>query len=147
MIPDNPFQITVDIYEEDVVKLAIGNAVEIKLTAFPDKIFKGKVVSIDPAEKIIEGVVYYEAKIELEDYPETIKPGMTADLTIKTVTKENVLAIPGAAIEEKDNKTTVQVFKKRHLETREIEIGLKGSNDIVEVISGLEEGEEVAIWR
>ena len=147
IIADNPFQITVDIYEEDVVKLAIGNTVDIKLTAFPDKIFKGKVVSIDPAEKLIEGVVYYEAKIELEDYPETIKPGMTADLTIKTMTKENVLAIPGAAVEEKDSKKTVQVLKGKDLETREIEIGLKGSNDIVEVISGLEEGEEVAIWR
>jgi multidrug efflux pump subunit AcrA (membrane-fusion protein) len=146
IIADNPFQITVDIYEEDVVKLTIGNAVEIKLTAFPDKIFKGKLISIDPAEKLIEGVVYYEAKIELEDYPETIKPGMTADIIIKTVTKENVLAIPEAAIEEKDSKKTVQVLKGKNLETREIEIGLKGS-DMVEVISGLEEGEEVAIEK
>lgn len=147
MISDNPFQITVDIYEEDVVKLAIGNAVDVKLTAFPDKIFKGKLISVDPAEKLIEGVVYYEAKIELEDYPETIKLGMTADITIKTMARENVLAIPEAAIEEKDSKTTIQVLKGKNLETREIEIGLKGSNGMVEVISGLEEGEEVAIQK
>jgi HlyD family secretion protein len=146
MISDNPFQITVDIYEEDVVKLTIGNAVDIRLTAFPDEIFKGKLISIDPAEKLIEGVVYYEAKIELEDYPETIKPGMTADITIEAMRKENVLTIPEAAVEEKDSKKTVQVLKGKDLETREIEIGLKAS-DMVEVISGLEEGEEVAISK
>jgi len=145
LLPDNPFQITVDIYEEDVVKIGIGNSVDINLTAFPNEVFKGKVISIDPAEKIKEGVVYYETTIDFENPPEKIKPGMTADLTIKEMTKENVLVIPKSAIEEKENKTTVQVLRGKNLETREIEIGLKGSNDMVEVISGLKEGEEVAI--
>jgi len=145
LLPNNPFQITVDVYEEDIVKISIGNSVDINLTAFPNEIFKGKVISIDPAEKIKEGVVYYETTIDFENPPEKIKPGMTTDLTITAMTKENVLIIPKAAIEEKDNKTIVQVAKGKNLENREIEIGLKGNNDMVEVISGLKEGEEVAI--
>ncbi len=145
LLPATPFEIEVDIYEEDVVKINIGNPVEISLVPFPDKIFKGKVISIDPAEKIVEGVVYYETSIDFEEMPDNLKPGMTADLVIQAALKENVLVIPEDALHEKDDKRTVQVFQDGEVKDKEIEIGLIGSNDLIEVISGLEEGEEVIL--
>lgn len=145
ILPDSPFETKVDIYEEDVVKLNIGNSVDISLVSFPDKIFKGKVILIDPAEKLIEGVVYYETTISFDEMPEGIKPGMTADLIIKTASKENVLTIPKSAIQEKDGKVTVEVLNGKSIQQKEIKIGLKGSNDFIEVIFGLEEGEEVIV--
>lgn len=145
LIPAVPFQAGVDIYEEDIVKVKIGNQVEITLAVFPDEVFKGKVISIDPAEKLIEGVVYYEITIDFEDAPAETKPGMTADILIKTASRENVLVIPEDVIEKKDGKTTVQVLIGKTLEEREIMIGLTGSDDLVEVISGLKEGEEVIV--
>lgn len=145
LLPDAPFQIKANIYEEDVIKMKIGNPADISFVAFPEKVFKGKIISIDPAEKLIEGVVYYEVTIALEEMPEGLKPGMTADLVIKTAQKENVLTVPQDAIQNKEGKTIVEVLKGEKFEEREIEIGLKGSNDIVEVISGLEEGEKVTI--
>ncbi|MBZ9572186.1 efflux RND transporter periplasmic adaptor subunit [Patescibacteria group bacterium] len=144
-ISASPFQIKADIYEEDVVKINVDNSVDIILTAFPDEILKGKVVLIDPAEKLIEGVVYYEVTIDFEETRKGIKPGMTADIVIRTASKENVLIIPEVAIQTKDDKTIVEVFKNGQIEEREIKIGLLGSDDMVEVISGLKEGEEVAI--
>jgi HlyD family secretion protein len=145
LLPAAPFEIEVDIYEEDVVKINIGNPVEISLVPFPDKIFKGKVISIDPAEKIVEGVVYYETSIDFEEMPDNLKSGMTADLVIQAAFKENVLVIPEDALHEKDDKKTVQVFQDGEVKDREIEIGLIGSDDLVEVISGLEEGEKVIL--
>lgn len=145
LLPVTPFEIEVDIYEEDVVKINIGNPVEISLVPFPDKIFKGKVISIDPAEKIVEGVVYYETSIDFEAMPDNLKPGMTADLVIQAALKENVLVIPEDALHEKDGKRTVQVFQDGEVKDKEIEIGLIGSNDLIEVIFGLEEGEEVIL--
>lgn len=145
LLPAAPFEIEVDIYEEDVVKINIGNPVEISLVPFPDKIFKGKVISIDPAEKIVEGVVYYETSIDFEEMPDNLKPGMTADLVIQAALKENVLVIPEDALHEKDDKRTVQVFQDGEVKDKEIEIGLIGSNDLIEVIFGLEEGEEVIL--
>lgn len=109
-LPTNPFQVKVDIYEEDVVKISVENPVDITLTAFPNDIFKGKVISINPAEKIKEGVVYYETTIDFDNPPEKIKPGMTADLTIKAMTKDNVLIIPSTAVETVNGKTIVQVL-------------------------------------
>ncbi len=145
LLPAVPFSIEADIYEEDVVKINIGNPVDISLVAFPDQVFEGKVISIDPAEKLIEGVVYYEVSITFEKLPKGVKPGMTADLVIKTASKENVLIIPADAVQEKDGKQIVEVLKDNLIEEREIKTGLKGSDDTVEVISGLSEGESVII--
>jgi len=144
-LPTNPFQVKVDIYEEDVVKMSIGNSVDISLTAFPDKVFKGKIISINPDQTLKEGVVYYETTIDFENPPEKIKPGMTTDLTITTMTKDNVLVIPNAAIEMLNDKATVQILNGKNVETHQIEIGIKDNNNMVEVISGLKEGEEVII--
>ena len=150
LLPSAPFEIETDIYEEDVVKIDIGNPVDISLVAIANQTFKGKVISINPIQKLIEGVVYYEVTIgsasEFGNWiPEKVKPGMTADIVITTAVKENVLIIPEDTIQKKDDKLIVQVFKNGLLEEREIEIGLEGSNDVVEVISGLEKGEKVII--
>jgi HlyD family secretion protein len=145
ILPVAPFEIEVDIYEEDIVKIEVGNPVDISLVAFPEKKFLGKVISIDPAEKLIEGVVYYEVSIDFEEIPEGVKPGMTADLIIKTASKEDVLVIPEDAIQKKEGKTIAEVFKDGTIEEREIETGLWGSNDLVEVISGLSEREKVIL--
>ncbi|KPJ71581.1 hypothetical protein AMJ50_01700 [Parcubacteria bacterium DG_74_3] len=105
---------------------------------------------IYPSQKIIEGVVYYEVIVgptsDLETWiPDTVKPGMTADLTIQTALKENVLIVPEKAIQEKNGKTLVQIFQAGKIQEQTIETGLWGSNDLVEVVSGLEEGEQVVI--
>lgn len=147
LIPSSPFQIEVDIYEEDVVKVEIGNPVDIKLTALPEKVFQGKVISIDPAEKLIEGVVYYEVTIDFEKAPENIKPGMTADIVIKTAQKENVLIIPEEAIQKKNGKVIVEVLENGEIIEKEINTGLEGSDDMIEVISGLTEGERVVVHQ
>ena len=145
LLPSVPFEIETDIYEEDVVKINIGNPVDISLIAFPNKIFTGKVISIDPAEKLVEGVVYYRIIIAFEEIPEGVKPGMTADLIIKTAKKENVLMIDEEAIQKKDDKVFVEVLKDGEIEEREIETGLLGSDDMLEIISGLIIGEKVIL--
>ncbi|KPJ57333.1 hypothetical protein AMJ49_01920 [Parcubacteria bacterium DG_74_2] len=144
LLSDNPFQIKTDIYEEDIVKIKVGNPVDISLVSFPGQIFKGKIISIDPAEKLKEGVVYYEINIDFEDAPEGVKPGMSADLVIKTASKENVLIIPEKAIRKKDDRIIVQILRNRAVEEREIEVGLRG-NDMVEIISGLKEGDKIIL--
>lgn len=139
------FQIEVDIYEEDIVDIRVDNPVEIAIPAFPDEISRGRVISINPAEKLIQGIVYYEVTIELEETKEGIKPGMTADVIIESDKKENVLVIPKRAVKKIHGKKIVQVFKDGEVEEREIEIGLEGSDDLIEVVAGLEQGEKVIV--
>jgi RND family efflux transporter MFP subunit len=145
LIPADTFQVKVDIYEEDIIKLAVGNSVDINITAFPNQVLKGKVIFINPAEKLVDGVVYYECAIDFENPPQGVKTGMTADVVIKAASKDNVLVIPQASMTKKDSKIFVQVLRGKKIEEREIETGLEGSNGIVEITSGLQEGEEVVI--
>ena len=145
VISDTEFEITADIYEEDVVKIEIGALTEISFPSFPEKTFKGKVVFIDNAEKIVDGVVYYEVKINFNDNPpEGIKSTMTADLIIQLEKKENVLVVPKEAISKLEGRTIVEVFKNQEIEEKEIETGLR-SYDMVEIISGVEEGEKILL--
>jgi len=145
VLPIAPYEIKVDIYEEDVIEISVGNSVDITLVAFPDKKIEGRVILISPAEKIVDGVVYYEITIGLEEVSEEVKPGMTADVNIKTAVRQNVLSVPEDVIQIKDGKTIVEVFKNGQIQERDIEIGLMGSNDMVQVLSGLEEGEKVIL--
>ncbi len=78
--------------------------------------------------------------------PDGVKPGMTADLVIKTASRENVLFIPKDAVFEKENKKFVKIVKnQKDAEEKEITIGLEGSDGNIEILSGLESGEKVII--
>jgi multidrug efflux pump subunit AcrA (membrane-fusion protein) len=146
VISESQFEIVADIYEEDIVKIKIGAPVEISLPAFPKETFKGSVIFLDVAEKIVDRVVYYEVKIGFdEDLPEGIKSTMTADVIIQTDRRDNVLVVPEDAVQNVDGKTMVGVLQNGEIEEKEIEIGLEGSNDMVEVLSGLKEGEKVIL--
>ncbi|OGZ27396.1 MAG: hypothetical protein A2365_02895 [Candidatus Nealsonbacteria bacterium RIFOXYB1_FULL_40_15] len=144
IMPSGPFQVEVDIYEEDIVEVEEGNPAVINIPAFPGKDFLGRVVSIDPAEKLIDGVVYYRIKIDLDQPEENMKPGMTADVIIQTLKKENVLVVPRSALKIEGGITKVRVNVNGRIEERQIKTGLFGE-DYVEVISGISEGEKVEI--
>jgi len=146
LLSSNPFQIKVDIYEQDIVNVKVDNEVEVTLIAFPRDLLLGKVVSIDPAEKIVDQVVYYEVTIDFSNIIEGIRPGMTADLIIKTNKKDNILRVSKSAVDTIDGKDMVEVMSKGKVESRQIEVGLEG-DDYFEVVSGLQEGEMVVLGK
>jgi len=141
----NGFEIEVDIPESDIVKVGVSNPCDITLDAFSsDKIFKGTVASIYPAESIIDGVVYYKVKIDLSSDEEGIKPGMTANADILTDKKENAVMAPIRLIREKDGKSIVKIQKEDgSIEEREVIKGIRGISGEVEIISGLNGGEKI----
>jgi len=145
VLSDEPFQVKVDIYEEDVSKVKISDPVDIRLVAFPDKVMKGKVISIDPAEKIIDNVVYYETTIGFQNTIKGLKPGMTADISIRTDLRKNVLVLPQKALLREGKKSFVMVLDKRKEKKKEVRVGLEGNGGQVEIISGLKDGEKVVI--
>jgi HlyD family secretion protein len=142
VIPSEVLEIEVDIYEEDVVAVRLGNPVKINLVAFPDQEFMGSIIFINPSEKLVDGIVYYEAHIAFEEVIQGIKPGMSADVEIITLSEDNVLMASDSAIyrDNGDYYTTLREGKRQY-----IEIGRKSNDDMVEIISGLTEGQELII--
>ena len=146
LISPGAFQIRADISEADISKVDTEDTVEIILDAFPEEKWLGQIIEIEPGETVIEAVVYYRIKILFEGAGEKIKSGMSADVTIQTDKKENVLHVPYRAIVFKGDKKIVRVLKGKKIEEVEVETGLRGSEGEVEIISGLEQGQEVITY-
>jgi HlyD family secretion protein len=154
LLVDDLFEIEVDIAESDINKVKINDQVKITLDAFSrDTIFNGFVSFIEPAQTIIQGVVYYKVKIQFTSLDnwladniekrQEIKAGMTANVEIETASRENVLQVPGRAIINQEDKNIVRVLKDEELVEKEVQTGLRGDSGLVEIISGLSEGEEI----
>jgi len=145
MIIRDGMEIEVDVPESDIIKVSTENSCEITLDAFPsDEILSGFVVSVYPAENMIEGVVYYKVKILLNGQDERIKPGMTANVDIITQRKENIVIIPARFIEKINGKQVVKVVSSEEsINEREVERGIRDIRGNIEIISGLEAGEKV----
>jgi HlyD family secretion protein len=146
LLSTNPFQIKVYIYEQDIVNVKVGQDVKIDLVAFPKQTFNGKVLLIDPAETIIDNIIYYQVTIDFPNQPENIKSGMTADITIQTAKKENVLRVTKNAIQNIEGQDIVQIVVEKQIKDQKIVTGLEG-NDYYEILSGLLEGDIVVIGK
>ena len=141
-------RIKANVAETDISKISLGNMVSITLDAFSfERVFSGSVVEINPAETIVQGVIYYEITVLLEENDPQIKSGMTANLDILTSKKEHVLKISSEALQYDGNTPFVYVLQNNtQKERREITVGLLGETE-VEVLSGVSEGESVVLYE
>ncbi|HQB50998.1 MAG TPA: HlyD family efflux transporter periplasmic adaptor subunit [bacterium] len=158
VLVNNNFDIEVDVTESDISKIKVNNPVEITLDAFGDDVkFHGQVYFIEPAQTVIQDVVYYKVKIsfsnaqEIKEWSENkqiqIKAGMTANTTITTNYKEKVVKIPSRGIiETADGQKIVRVLKGDKLEEVKIVLGLRGDEGLVEIVSGVNEGDEIVTY-
>lgn len=149
ILGENNFEVEVDISEADIAKIRKDNPAEITLDAFGDEVkFSGKVYSIEPAETIIQDVIYYKVKVELSEKDQVkmanIKSGMTANIIITTAFKDKALIMPSRAIVEKNgNGKYVRILVGKKVIETPVEIGLRGDEGMVEVLSGVREGDQV----
>ncbi len=150
IISDQNYEIEVNVSEVDIAKIKSGNAAMITLDAYGDETeFNATVTSIEPAETIIEGISTYKVKLQFNEQDERIKSGMTANIDILTAKKENVITIPQRAIITKDGQKIVRVIEEKekliNINETIIVTGLRGSNGRMEILEGINEGDEVVI--
>jgi HlyD family secretion protein len=89
----------IDVDENDVVLVAIGDTAKIELDAFKNATYKGLVTQIANSAKTTaagtqEEVVNFAIKIALNDFNAQVRPGMSCNADIEVETKNNVLAVP-----------------------------------------------------
>jgi multidrug efflux pump subunit AcrA (membrane-fusion protein) len=115
----------------------------IDVDAFRDEKFDGTVLKIHPQAQLDGGLNSFTVEIEVPNPDGKLMSGMRCEVEIITETTTNVLLVPDRAIAERNDKYYVFVVREdKSLEAREIETG-RTNYDVTEVISGLEEGEEV----
>ncbi len=154
LLVDNSFNIEVDISESNISKVKAGDEVEITLDAFPsDLILNGRVSFIEPAQTLIQGVVYYKVKIDFENLNEvrsslslrnlSIKSGMTANVVIMTEKLDKVIQIPARAVIDKEGQKIVRILRAGEMVEIPVKVGLQGDEGMIEIKEGLSAGEEV----
>lgn len=106
-------QINTSVDEADIGKVKEGQPAVFTVDAYPEMQFRGMVSQVRIAPIITQNVVTYDVVITVENKDFRLKPGMTANVSIEVMRKDNVLKIPSAALrfkpardgEETDRKT------------------------------------------
>jgi macrolide-specific efflux system membrane fusion protein len=95
---------------------------------------------------VIQAVVFYKVKIQLDSLDPRLKPGMSCDTDINTFEKENVIIIPSRAV-KKNGGSYVEILKERNVvERKNVEVGTDGDDGLVEIKAGLVEGDKVVTF-
>ena len=145
LISTGAFQIESFVPEINVALLSIGNQAVVTLDAYGDTLFAAKVVSIDPAETVQDGVSTYRALLEFDAQDPRIKSGMTANIVITTKEKEGVIAVPQGIVVSRDGKKYVPILKSKATVEKEVTVGDVSSRGDIEILSGLTDGDTVIL--
>ncbi len=137
------------INESSIANVKLGQKVTMTFDAFgTTRLFNGTVIHIDPGATTTGGVVNYKIKSSILSDDPSIRSGMNADINILTAEKAHVIVIPKAAVYMKDSKSYVKlVIDKKHKKyiEQEIQTGLTGDGNLIEVVSGLTDGQDIDI--
>lgn len=146
MIGEGTFQIESFVPEVSIDDVRVGQEALVTLDAYGENMgFGAKVISIDPAETMRDGVATYRVKLIFDrDYP-SIRSGMTANVSIVVFNYPDVITIPGGALYYQDGRPYVKVKDKKDFVLREVEIRAWSNLGQVAISSGLEEGEEILL--
>ena len=145
LISSSDFEIESYIPEVDIGSVKVGQEVRVTLDAYPGENFLARVKSLEPAETARDGVSTYLATLEFLNKEAPVRSGLTANLEIVTAEREAVLAVPARAIIERDGEKIVRGFSGQEVQEINVATGLRGAEGLIEIISGLAEGDEVAV--
>jgi multidrug efflux pump subunit AcrA (membrane-fusion protein) len=144
MIDPKALEMRANVTQEDYPLLKMGQSTQVYFDASPDVIAEGKVDRIVP--QVVEGdSPTYDIFITLDEVPDGLVDGMTADANIMIASRLGALCLPRSVVHASaDNKAKVGVWNGSGTENRDITVGLRGDSN-VEILSGLEEGEQVVV--
>ncbi len=159
----------VEVNENDIVRVKMGDTATVEVDAYLDKKFKGVVTEIANSAKTTgvsaDQVTNFDVKILLlpssyqslitpdDKYP--FRPGMSATVEIKTETKHDVLSVPiqsvttrtdttktGSSIAEGDLRTIVFTTDGKYALAKDVKTGIQ-DNSYIEILSGVSLGDRV----
>jgi len=133
----------VDVYEDEIAWVKLGDEVDMKVRAAPGEVFTGKVSFIYP---YLEGKTRtIRVRLEFHNKDNLLKPGMFANVVLRTDTQPKAIVVPSSAIVRSGNHDQVFVVREPgKFEPREVLLGLS-ADGYTQILSGLDDGEKVVI--
>lgn len=137
----NP-SLKLNLTEIDVLRVKIGQKVNIALDALPDQSFTGKVVSIDKSGVQSSGVSQYPVVVFFDLASADVLPNMSATGNIILNLRTDALSVPTSAITTSGNQSTVRLLVNGQPKDTPVTLGLVADTN-TEILSGLNEGDLV----
>ncbi|MBO5549063.1 MAG: efflux RND transporter periplasmic adaptor subunit [Prevotella sp.] len=152
-------RVIADIDEADIGGVKEGQRVSFTVDAFPDDKFDGQVTQVRQQATTSSNVVTYEVVISAPNKDLKLKPGLTANVTIFTLEKSNVLAAPakalrfvpneallskGQQIEDVEAPVKVWTLEGNTFKAHAVQVGTTNGM-LTEIVSGISEGTEVLV--
>ena len=150
-------QIDSSVVEADIGRVKVGMPVDFTVDAYPDIVFKGKVSVVRLAPIIVQNVVTYDVVVLVDNPDFKLRPGMTANVSIITASKDTILKVPNAALrfspfdrrkggaEKGDKGSGVWIVEAEKPKRIKIATGISDGN-FTEILSGdLKEGQELIV--
>ena len=150
-------QVIADIDEADIGGVKAGQRVSFSVDAFPDDTFQGTVKQVRQQATTESNVVTYEVVISAPNNDLKLKPGLTANVTIFTLEKSDVLAVPSKAlrfmpneaflppeqkIEDCQGDTKLWTQEGNTFKAHKVSTGIT-NGVLTEILGGISEGAEV----
>ncbi len=150
-------QVIADVDEADIGEVKEGQRVTFTVDAFPDDTFEGIVMQVRQEATTESNVVTYEVVISADNDDLKLKPGLTANVTIYTLEKNDVLAVPTKALRFTpveatlnsgetitDVKAEHKVWVKEGPEIKAVAVKIgTASSTLTQILSGIEAGTKV----
>jgi membrane fusion protein, multidrug efflux system len=143
IVDDDPLKLRGDVPERFANELQIGQAVQIRVDAFGDQLFDGKVARISPTANAANRSVAVEAIVD--NQKRQLKPGFFANAGVVTRSDDRALMVPQESLITFAGVTKLFVVNNGVAQERQVQTGSRGGKGLVEIIEGVKEGESVVV--
>lgn len=135
----NVMNAVVDVDENDIVLVKVGDTTSVEIDAIPNKIYKALVIEIGHSAKVNalgtqDQVTNFSVKIRLIDHEPRLRPGMSCNVEIQTETRKNVLAVPLQAVTIRETKKVDESKKPKDEDNEEEEVKAIGTKNPPSVV-------------
>lgn len=134
-------RLRVDVPEQSIGKVEVGQGVSLKVAAYPDRNFAGTISRILPQVNVNSRTLTVEAEVESGGL---LKPGLFATARIAQSKAEPTILIPAKAVRTDGGVVKVFVIENGRAAERLVQVG-DTENDLIQVKTGLKENEQVAV--
>ena len=135
--------VVADVFEQDLGGVKPGAPVKVRIDAYPDKVFAGKVSYIYPTLNAATRTI--PVRVDLSNPGLLLKPAMFAQVELAVAAERAVVTVPVSAVIDSGKRQIVLVERGAgRFEPREVRLGARG-DDRVEVVAGVADGERVVV--
>jgi HlyD family secretion protein len=137
--------VDVQVSEVDINVVTLGQPVSLSFDAILGREYNGEVVQVSQAGTVVQGVVNFTITVELTEFDEDVKPGMTAAVNIVVREIKDAVLIPNRAVRLVDGQRVVYIQKDGMPEKTEIRLGASSDTNSVVVGGDIKEGDLIIL--